>query len=106
MLHLALHLLVVPAQHRRDQLGRRAGALDATVHAIETALATCPYVVGCYLVSGEADFMAQVVVPDLTAYERVLLGELLAVPRVTDARSTFAIRTILDRGPLPLDHWT
>lgn len=77
-----------------------------TSRAIEAALLGCPYVVGCHLISGEADFMVQVVVPDLAAYERVLLGELLAIPQVTDARSTFAIRTILDRGPLPLDHWT
>lgn len=77
-----------------------------TSRAIETALVKCPYVVGCYLVSGDADFMVQLVVPDLAAYEQVLLGELLAIPQVEEARSTFAIRTILDRGPLPLDHWT
>lgn len=87
-------------------------ALKVTQHSqetsrdIEAALVSCPYVVGCYLVSGEADFLVQLMVPDLAAYERVLLGELLAIPQVTGARSTFAIRTILDRGPLPLDHWT
>ena len=30
---------------------------------------------------------------------------LLAIPAVTEARSTFAIRTVLSRGPLPLEHW-
>ena len=43
--------------------------------------------------------------PDLGGYERLLLDELLAIPGVTEARSTFAIRTVLSRGPLPLGHW-
>jgi Lrp/AsnC family leucine-responsive transcriptional regulator len=43
------------------------------------------------------------VVPDLATYEDLLLGKILAVDAITDARSTFAIRTVLSRGPLPLD---
>ena len=43
--------------------------------------------------------------PDLASYEQVLLDEILAIPAVTEARSTFAIRTVLSRGPLPLGHW-
>jgi Lrp/AsnC family leucine-responsive transcriptional regulator len=35
----------------------------------------------------------------------VLLDQILAVPAVDTARSVFAIRTVLSRGPLPLDHW-
>src|SRR5215470_11600179 len=31
---------------------------------------------------------------------------LLAIPAVIEAQSTFAIRTILSRGPVPLEHWT
>ena len=31
--------------------------------------------------------------------------QVLAIGPVTDARSTFAIRTVLSRGPLPLRHW-
>jgi len=44
-------------------------------------------------------------VPDLASYEQLLLGKLLTIPSVIEARSTFAIRTILGRGPVPLDHW-
>ena len=43
--------------------------------------------------------------PDLTGYEQLLLGQILTIPSVIDAQSTFAIRTVLSRGPLPLDHW-
>jgi Lrp/AsnC family leucine-responsive transcriptional regulator len=75
-----------------------------TSRHIEAALTSIPAVVACYVVSGDADFLVEAVVPDLAAYERVLLDDILAIEPVTDARSTFAIRTVLGRGPLPLDH--
>lgn len=76
-----------------------------TSQQIEQALTAIPAVVACHVVSGEADFLLEIVVPDLRAYERVLLDHILAVPHVTDARSTFTIRTVLSRGALPLDTW-
>ena len=48
--------------------------------------------------------MPEVVVPDLRAYERLLLGSLLKLPAVADVRSNFAIRTVKAPGPLPLGH--
>ena len=72
---------------------------------VEAALLAIPAVVACYLVSGSDDFLIEAAVPDLAGYEQLLLDQVLAVPDVTEARSTFAIRTVLSRGPLPLEHW-
>jgi Lrp/AsnC family leucine-responsive transcriptional regulator len=72
---------------------------------IERALLSIPAVVSCYLVSGTDDFLVEAVVPDLAGYEQFLIGQILSIPLVVEARSTFAIRTVLSRGPLPLDHW-
>jgi Lrp/AsnC family leucine-responsive transcriptional regulator len=72
---------------------------------VEEALLAIPAVVGCYLVSGGDDFLIEAAVPDLAGYEKLLLDQVLGVPGVSEARSTFAIRTVLSRGPLPLDHW-
>jgi Lrp/AsnC family transcriptional regulator, leucine-responsive regulatory protein len=72
---------------------------------IEQALLAIPAVVACYLISGSDDFLIEAAVPDLASYEKVLLDQILAIPSVAEARSTFAIRTVLSRGPLPLDHW-
>ncbi len=74
-----------------------------TSRAIEDALTAIPAVVACYVVSGEADFLVEAVVPDLGAYESLLLDQVLAIDAVSDARSTFAIRTVLGRGALPVD---
>jgi Lrp/AsnC family transcriptional regulator, leucine-responsive regulatory protein len=76
-----------------------------TSSLIEEALLAIPAVVACYLVSGSDDFLVEAAVPDLAGYEQLLLDQVLAIPGVTEARSTFAIRTVLSRGPLPLGHW-
>ena len=42
--------------------------------------------------------------PDLEAYERLLLTKLLALPGVADVNTNFSLRTIKSSGPLPLRH--
>lgn len=63
-----------------------------------------PEVIAAHLVSGESDFLLQVVVPDLRGYEHFLLHTLLKLPGVKDIRSNFAIQTVKPQSPLPLDH--
>jgi len=67
-----------------------------------TAVTALPEVISCHLVSGDMDFLLQVVVPDLAAYERFLIGTLLKVPGVRDIRSSFAMRAYKSDAPLPL----
>ena len=81
------------------------GQSQETASRVEQALLAIPAIVACYLVSGTFDFLAEAAVPDLASYEQLLLGQILTIPSVVEAQSTFAIRTILSRGPLPLDHW-
>ncbi|QJP16470.1 Lrp/AsnC family transcriptional regulator [Starkeya sp. ORNL1] len=77
---------------------------DKEATAFREAVAGLAEVVSCHLVSGEADFLLQVVVPDLAGYERLLLGTLLKLPGVSDIRSNFAIQTVKAQAPLPLNH--
>jgi len=77
---------------------------DQQANAFREAVVALPEVISCHLVSGEADFLLQVVVPDLAAYERFLLGTLLKLPGVADIRSNFAIQTVKAESPLPLSH--
>jgi Lrp/AsnC family transcriptional regulator, leucine-responsive regulatory protein len=84
---------------------RVAGHSRDTSARVEEALTAIPAVVACYVVSGDADFFVEVAVPDLGHYEQVLLDQILTIPSIVSARSSFAIRTVLSRGPLPLDHW-
>jgi len=84
---------------------RVEGHSQETSSRIEQRLLAIPAVVACYLVSGLDDFLVEAAVPDLASYEQLLLGEILAIPSVVEAHSTFAIRTILGGGPVPLQHW-
>ena len=58
--------------------------------------------VSAHIVSGSADFLLEVVVADLAAYERLMFETLLRLPNVADVRSNFALRTVKPAGPLPL----
>lgn len=79
---------------------------DDTAEAFREAVKAIPEVISCHLVSGEADFLLQVVVPDLAGYERLLLETLLRLPGVSDIRSNFSIQTVKEHSSLPLHHLT
>lgn len=68
------------------------------------AVSDLPEVVMAHLVSGESDFLLQVVVPDLRSYENFLTRTLLKIPGIRDIRSNFAIQTVKPLSPLPLTH--
>jgi Transcriptional regulators len=100
----------------RADIDRQAVGLELTVfvsfkvirHSRENAqefqqaLMEIPEVVSCYMISGDLDFLAEVVVENLAAYERLLTERLLVLPQVTDIRSSFAIRTVKTGGALKL----
>ncbi len=77
---------------------------DTEANAFREAVRSLPEVVSCHLISGDSDFLLQVVLPDLAGYEKFLVGTLLKLPSVKDIRSNFAIQTIKAHAPLPLDH--
>jgi Lrp/AsnC family leucine-responsive transcriptional regulator len=80
-----------------------AGHSQQRADEFSAAVADIDAVVACHIVAGMADFLLEVVVPDLPAYEHLLLETLLELPGVTDVRSNVAIRTVKESGPLPLD---
>jgi Lrp/AsnC family leucine-responsive transcriptional regulator len=68
----------------------------------EKAVNEIDAVVACHMIAGSGDFLLEVVVADLAAYERLLVETLLALPGVSDLRSNIAVRTFKEAGPLPL----
>ena len=72
--------------------------------ALQEALAAMPEVVACHMVSGTADFMAEIVVANLKAYERLLTDRLLVLPMIGDIRSNFALTRVKSDAALPLTH--
>jgi Lrp/AsnC family transcriptional regulator, leucine-responsive regulatory protein len=98
---------------RRDRVGlgfsvfvgvKLDGHANERALAFEKAVIEMPEVVACHLVSGEADYFLEVVVPDLADYQRFLVGKLLDLPIVREVRSNIAIQTLKAGAPLPLEH--
>lgn len=65
-------------------------------------LVAIPQVVACHMISGAADFLLEIVVADLPAYERLLSERLLTLPMIADIRTSFSLRRIRSEGALPL----
>lgn len=70
--------------------------------ALQDALAAMPEVLSCHMVSGTADFLAEIVVANLRAYEALLTEQLLVLPMVVDIRSNVSFRRVKSDAPLPL----
>jgi Lrp/AsnC family leucine-responsive transcriptional regulator len=69
---------------------------------LERKVANIDQVVSCHMLAGDADFLLEVIVSDLAAYEQLLFNTLLDLGDFTDVRSNIAIRTAKEHGPLPL----
>ena len=80
------------------------GHADDRATTFEEEVVACPEVIACHMVAGDADYLLEVTVPDLDAYQRFLVGKLLNLPLVREVKSTIAIQTLKAGGALPLDH--
>lgn len=73
--------------------------------AFEAEVAGYPEVMECSVVTGQSsDYLLKAVVPDMEYYERFLLGKLTRIAGVTGVHSSFELRRVLLKTPLPLDH--
>jgi Lrp/AsnC family leucine-responsive transcriptional regulator len=61
-----------------------------------------PDVVACHLVSGDIDFLIEIVVPDMATYESSVLRRFLLIEGVREIRSSFAMRSYKATGTLPI----
>jgi Lrp/AsnC family leucine-responsive transcriptional regulator len=56
----------------------------------------------CYLMTGSRDILLRVVARDLTDFDQFLEHRLMRVPGIRNTRSSFTLRTMIDRNQLPL----
>lgn len=98
---------------RRDRIGlglsvflsvKIDGHANDRALVFEQAVTAMPQVVACHMVSGDADYFLEVVVPDLADYQRFLVDKLLNLTIVREVRSNIAIQTLKAGAPLPLQH--
>lgn len=61
-----------------------------------------PQVLSCYLISGQPDFLLEVVVGDLAQYSNSLLKSLRDHSEIKEVQSSFVLQTVKAPAPLPL----
>lgn len=58
------------------------------------AVVRLPQVVSCHAISGESDFLLEIVVADLNQYSEFVLKRLRRIPGVKDLHSSFSLETM------------
>ncbi len=69
--------------------------------AFRQAIHRYPEVRAAHMLSGDTDFMLQVVAPDLQGFGRFIQEELLNRPGIKDASSLIVLETVKDHADLP-----
>lgn len=59
-------------------------------------------VMECYLMTGDADYLVRVVVPDVQSLERFIVDYLAKIPGVASIKSSFALKQVKYKTALPL----
>jgi Lrp/AsnC family leucine-responsive transcriptional regulator len=73
--------------------------------AFEEAIQGYPEVQQCFLITGQtADYLLQVVVPNMDTYQEFLLRRLTRLEGVSSVHSSFVLRRVVDRTALPLKY--
>lgn len=75
---------------------------EKTLQIFEAAVADWPEIMECYLMTGDADYLLRVVVPDLAAYEQFLMRRLTRIRGIASIKSSFALRSVKYRTDLPI----
>ncbi|GGX31265.1 AsnC family transcriptional regulator [Pigmentiphaga litoralis] len=92
---LGLHLNVFISISLKQQ-SRQA------LQAFEDAVGAREEVMECYLMTGDADYLIRVAVPDMPALESFILEHLSPIAEIEKIRSSFALKQVRYKTALPL----
>ena len=77
--------------------------VEGRLEIFENAIMKRPEVLECYLMTGDADYLLRVVVPDVPAYERFLFEHLTRIPGIASIKSSFALKQVKYSTALPFE---
>ncbi|EMP7252349.1 Lrp/AsnC family transcriptional regulator [Enterobacter cloacae] len=76
---------------------------EAVTRAFESTINDNPYVLSCHNITGEADFLLQVIARDLDHYSLFIEKELRKLPGVISINSSISLREVKKLHQLPLE---
>ena len=92
---LGLHLNVFISISLKQQTRAALQEFEALVCARDE-------VMECYLMTGDADYLIRVALPDMAALERFIIEQLSPMKMVVKIRSSFALKQVRYKTALPL----
>ena len=75
---------------------------DGAEEDFERMVETCPEIMECASITGEADYLIKIVVPDMKAYDRFLQERLFKLKGISSIRSNVVLREVKYETALPL----
>ena len=78
------------------------GQSENHLREFERAVANCPYIVACFLMSGDSDYIVRVNARDMSEFEHVHKNWLSVLPGVSRIQSSFAMREVINRANLDI----
>ncbi|WP_150428046.1 Lrp/AsnC family transcriptional regulator [Dechloromonas sp. CZR5] len=76
--------------------------MGQALHLFEEAIANCPEVMECYLMTGDSDYLLRVVIADLKALQSFIVDRLARIPHVANIRSSVTLKQVKYKTSLPI----
>lgn len=76
--------------------------VERALEVFEKAIQSRPEVMECYLMTGDADYLLRVVVPDVQSLERFIVNYLSKIPGIASIKSSFSLKQVKYQTALPL----
>lgn len=74
------------------------GQSEDHLRRFEESVRNCPYIVACFLMSGDSDYLIRVNARDMEHYEQIYKSWLSTLPGVSRIQSSFAMRMVVNRA--------
>jgi len=89
---LCVLIMVTLVRHQQDH-----------TKEFEAAVKKCPEVLQCYAVTGDADYVLRVIIPNMAAYDTFLNEKIFTLPGVNQVKSNFALREVKYETAIPVE---
>ena len=74
----------------------------AETELLRSQIQKLPEVVACHIITGDADFLVEVVASDLAAFSQFVLAVVNKLPAIKAIRTSISLEAVKASGPLPL----
>jgi Lrp/AsnC family transcriptional regulator, leucine-responsive regulatory protein len=74
--------------------------IDSALEVFEGTIQECPEIISCYLMTGDNDYLLQVVVRDLDHYAELVRNHLSQIPAIQNIKSSFVLQQIVMDRPI------